>query len=276
MDSINAIIEDLAQHISILQEVGQHSAYIERQVVLDITKPAIRRSSIAASGIASGATAAAEKGEPLSATVLRNANRLQQPEERLSAMRKLHHEMNHCFDCELCKNRDSTTLPGEGNLNSPDIMVVGECADDNDKAANRIFSGEAGTLFAKMLASIGYRREDVYVTNVCKCPSPGNRKPSMRELRACHGFLEEQIRIVRPKVILIMGEHAGKALFYKEPSLLKPQGSWSRFHGIPVMTTFHPKYILRFSDTDDKHQTALKRAVWRALQSVERVLRSRL
>ncbi len=274
MDSLNAIIEDLAEHISILQELGRRSAHIERQVVLDITKPAMRRKSVATGGTVSGAAAPVEKGEPLSETVLRNASQLQ-PEERLSAMRELHREMNNCFDCELCKNRDST-LPGEGNLNSPDIMVVGACADEKDKAAGRVFTGEAGALFAKMLASIGYSREDIYVTNVCKCPVPGNRKPLMREMRACRGFLEEQIRIVRPKVILIMGEHAGKGLFYKEPSLLKPQGSWSKFHGIPVMTTFHPNYILRFSDTDDKHQTALKRAVWRALQSVGRVLHSRL
>lgn len=122
----------------------------------------------------------------------------------------------------------------------------------------------------QMIEAMGYQREQVFLTNICKCRPENDRAPLLDEMQACTAFLEEQIRVIRPKTIVVMGEHAIKGLFLNQSGATTPQGEWTQYHGIPVMPTFHPKYILRFQSDAQGQQRKLKSSVWSALQAVMR------
>ena len=268
MDTLTKIIDDLIDHVRVLKETGERTAQVDPQVVRNITavkKPEATRQQSAAAPVTQ------RKREPLSVTVLQSSRPLP-PEERKKAMEHLLHEMNHCFDCGLCKNR-TTPIVGNGNLNSPDIMFIGPAPDAQDDKSGQAFSGPAGELLTKMVEAMGYKREDVFLTNTCKCRTPNDRAPTMKEMTACSRFLEEQVKIVRPKSIVVLGEHANKGLFHNQRTASQPQGTWTQYHGIPVMPTFHPKYILRFSNDTEGQQKELKRSVWSALKGVMQLLK---
>lgn len=268
MDDLATIIDDLIDHVKVLKETGKRNVKMNPQVVRDITSvktPKPVRQQAAAS------PATQKKREPLSVALLQSSRPLP-PDERKKAMQHLLHEINHCFDCGLCKKR-TTPVVGNGNLNSPDIMFIGPAPDAQDDKSGKAFSGEAGDLLSKMIEAMGYKREDVFLTNACKCSTPNDRAPTMSEMTACSRFLEEQVKIVRPKSIVVLGEHANKGLFHNQRTASQPQGTWTQYYGIPVMPTFHPKYILRFSNDADGQQKELKRSVWSALKGVMHLLK---
>ena len=268
MDDLSKIVDDLIDHINVLKELGTRTVEMDHQIVRDITAVKTPK-SVQAQYVPAQSTS--KTREPLSMTVLQNSKPLS-PEERKKAMQHLQHEMNHCFDCGLCKNR-TTPIVGEGNLDSPDIMFIGPAPDAQDDKSGTVFSGLAGDLLTKMIEAMGCKREDVFLTNTCKCHTPNDRAPTMKEMALCSRFLEEQVKIVRPKSIVVLGEHANKGLFHNHPTASQPQGTWTQYHGIPVMPTFHPKYILRFSNDAEGQQKELKRSVWSALKGVMLMLK---
>lgn len=268
MDDLNNIIEDLIDHIGVLKELGQRTVQVEPQVVRDILAAKKPKREQPQSSVTQNRP---ENREPLSTTVLQSSKPLSLA-ERETAMRQLRTSMDHCFDCELCKHRKAPVI-GEGNLNSPDVMFVGAAPDTEDDRRAGPFSGAAGDLLTKMIEAMGYKREDVFLTNICKCSTPNNRAPTMSEMVSCSHFFEEQVKIVRPRVIVVLGEHANKGLFHNQRTASQPQGTWTKYHGIPVMPTFHPQYILRFSNDTEGHQKDLKRSVWSALKGVMLLLK---
>jgi DNA polymerase len=269
-DNLASIVDDLIDHVTVLKELGQRSVQMNPQIVRDLTRKTETESRKEVESAPLAPPEEVKKREPLSEAILRNSQPLPL-EERRKAMRKLQHEMNRCFDCNLCKNR-SKAVAGEGKLDSPDVMFIGPAPDSADDKSGRAFSGPAGELLTKMIEAMGYTREDVFLTNTCKCPTPRDRAPIMKEMENCGHFLEDQIRIVRPKVIVVLGEHANKGLFHNHRTASQPQGVWTKYHGIPVMPTFHPKYILRFSNDAEGQQMDLKRSVWKALKAVMQLL----
>ena len=126
-----------------------------------------------------------------------------------------------------------------------------------------------GQFLTKMIEAMGYTRDDVFIANICKCRPSNNRTPTADEMRVCLPFLREQIRIVQPKTIVLLGGTAIRGLLATQAGVSRLQGNWTSYEGIPVMPTYHPAYILRFESAGDA--TGLKRAkteVWRALKLV--------
>lgn len=125
--------------------------------------------------------------------------------------KKLIEEIANCRKCELHKYRKNP-VPGEGNTQLG-VMLIGEAPGKNEDEQGRPFVGAAGQFLNELLKEARLRREDVYITNVVKCRPPNNRDPSDEEIEACLPFLRKQIRLVKPKVIIALGRHAGRTLF---------------------------------------------------------------
>ena len=129
------------------------------------------------------------------------------------------------------------------------------------------FVGAAGQLLTKMIVAMGLRRSDVYICNVLKDRPPGNRTPLPEEVDACLPFLQEQLEIIRPKVICVLGAVAAKALLGPHVAITKIRGEVREYQGIPLVPTFHPAYLLR--------NPPAKKFAWADLQRVKRLLESR-
>lgn len=166
--------------------------------------------------------------------------------------------------CPLARSR-THSVPGEGNPHA-ELMFVGEAPGSNEDMQGRPFVGRAGQLLDRMIAAMGYAREDVFICNVCKCRPPNNRKPTFDEMAACVPFLHQQIAAVRPRCIVTLGATAFEGLFSRVApvGITRLRGTWHHYHETPVMPTFHPAYVLRSPDK--------KRPVWEDLQAVMKLL----
>ncbi len=165
-------------------------------------------------------------------------------------MKRLKERIRNCKKCHLWETR-TNAVPGNGNLYS-EIMFVGEAPGYNEDVQGKPFVGAAGKLLNELLISIGLKRDDVYITNVVKCRPPNNRDPKSDEIAICSPYLDEEIQIIAPKVIVTLGRHSTKYLLSKVG--LKSI-SISRIHGrtfnissnnlkVLVIPTFHPAAAL--------------------------------
>lgn len=145
-----------------------------------------------------------------------------------------------CTNCRLCEGR-TNVVPGEGNPRA-EIMLIGEGPGKNEDEQGRPFVGAAGKLLDEMIASIGLRREDVYIANVVKCRPPNNRDPLPDEVEACWPWLEQQIKIIKPKIIVTLGRHS-LGRFLKSARISKDHGRALRkeFLGVGKIV-FFPSY----------------------------------
>lgn len=168
-----------------------------------------------------------------------------------------------CRRCRLCETR-STVVFGEGPRR-PRLLVVGEAPGADEDATGRPFVGKAGQLLTKMLGAIGLAREDVYIANVLKCRPPDNRPPEPDEVAACRPFLDEQIRLLDPELVLALGNPAAKALLGTDRGITSIRGQLRTLaDGRRVLPSFHPSYLLRTPEA--------KRESWLDLQLVARTL----
>lgn len=163
---------------------------------------------------------------------------------------KLIEEIINCRKCSLYRNRKNP-VPGEGNKNA-DLMFIGEAPGAREDETGRPFVGAAGKLLTELIESIGLSRKNVYITNIVKCRPPGNRDPREEEINACLPYLIKQIKLIRPRIIVALGRHAGKTLF--ELSGLN-WTNMSRLHGrvfnasingisFKLTVTYHPAAAL--------------------------------
>lgn len=148
-----------------------------------------------------------------------------------------------CQACELGKNRTNFVL-GEGSF-TPDIMFIGEAPGAEEDKEGVPFIGAAGQLLTRMLEKLGLTKDEIYLANVLKCRPPNNRKPTEDETKACLQYLEAQIELLKPKVIVTLGGTAINSLFHSNFKITKQRGIWMEYKGIPVMPTYHPSYLLR-------------------------------
>ncbi|HWE41381.1 MAG TPA: uracil-DNA glycosylase, partial [Gemmatimonadaceae bacterium] len=156
-------------------------------------------------------------------------------------------------------------VPGEGNPNAR-FVVVGEAPGATEDETGRPFVGAAGQLLTKILAAINLRREDVFICNVIKHRPPGNRNPLPNEIAACSPYLIRQLELIRPGVILALGTFAAQTLLETKESIGKLRGRVHRYHGIPLIVTYHPAALLR--------NPAWKRPTWDDVQLARRILDS--
>jgi DNA polymerase len=167
-------------------------------------------------------------------------------------------ELADCTRCRLSEKRRSVVF-GEGDSRAR-ILFVGEGPGAEEDRTGRPFVGQAGQLLDRMIAAMGFDRSGVYIANVVKCRPPGNRDPRDDEIAACSPFLDRQIELIRPEVIIALGRFAASRLTGTKKSMGALRGRWSHYKGVPLLPTFHPAYLLR--------NPKAKREVWQDLKLV--------
>jgi len=152
-------------------------------------------------------------------------------------------ELAACEGCELARRRRHV-VPGAGDPHAR-VMFIGEAPGADEDRQGKPFVGQAGRLLDGMIRAMGLQRSRVYITNVVKCRPPGNRDPKAEEIAACARFLERQISLIQPEVIVALGRFAARWLTGTEKSMGALRGRWATFRNIPLMPIFHPAYLLR-------------------------------
>lgn len=151
-----------------------------------------------------------------------------------------------CNKCVLHAKRRQA-VPGQGNIH-PDILFIGEGPGEDEDKQGLAFIGRAGQLLTRLITRMGYTREEVFIANIVKCRPPNNRKPLPEEMDMCRPYLEQQIAVLKPKVIVLLGASAFEGLLppvLPGKTISKVRGKWLEYQGIPTMPTFHPSYLLR-------------------------------
>lgn len=149
-----------------------------------------------------------------------------------------------CRACDLCNGRRNTVF-GSGDQRA-EWLIVGEAPGEGEDLQGEPFVGQAGQLLDNMLKALGLnRRQHVYITNALKCRPPGNRNPEPQEVAQCEPFLRRQVELLQPRIILAMGRFAVQALLQSSEPIGKLRGRVHRYHGVPVVVTYHPAYLLR-------------------------------
>ncbi|SMG08022.1 uracil-DNA glycosylase [Paraburkholderia susongensis] len=149
-----------------------------------------------------------------------------------------------CESCRLCEKRRNTVF-GVGDRHA-DWMLIGEAPGENEDRLGEPFVGQAGKLLDNMLRSLALARDtNVYIANVIKCRPPGNRNPQPDEVARCEPYLQRQVALVKPKLIVALGRFAAQSLLKTEASISSLRGRVHAYEGVPVIVTYHPAYLLR-------------------------------
>ncbi|KUY53800.1 uracil-DNA glycosylase [Burkholderia sp. RF2-non_BP3] len=149
-----------------------------------------------------------------------------------------------CTSCRLCEKRTNTVF-GVGDREA-DWMLIGEAPGENEDKQGEPFVGQAGKLLDNMLQSLALKRGDnVYIANVIKCRPPGNRNPEPDEVARCEPYLQRQVALVKPKLIVALGRFAAQTLLKTDASIASLRGRVHTYEGVPVIVTYHPAYLLR-------------------------------
>ncbi|SEM31851.1 DNA polymerase [Syntrophus gentianae] len=184
-------------------------------------------------------------------------NRTEKPLE------EIYRAMEHCSLCSLGTTRKNLVF-GEGNPAAA-LVFVGEAPGADEDLQGRPFVGRAGQLLTKIIGAMGLKREDVYICNILKCRPPGNRNPLPEEIEVCEPHLIEQLKAIRPRIICALGTFAAQTLLKKKGiPITVLRGRFHDYHGIPLMPTYHPAYLLR--------NPAAKKQVWEDVQQIMKVL----
>jgi len=163
-----------------------------------------------------------------------------------------------CTLCDLHQSRFQTVF-GTGS-HSADVLIVGEAPGADEDKQGEPFVGQAGQLLTAMLKAIGFERNEVYIANILKCHPPQNHDPSAEEAEACRAYLNRQIELIQPKIILALGRVAAQQLLKTNTSLARLRGKQHYIDDIsvPILVTYHPAYLLRAPQE--------KRKAWEDLQ----------
>ncbi|MHB8549751.1 MAG: uracil-DNA glycosylase [Acidiferrobacterales bacterium] len=174
----------------------------------------------------------------------------------------LEQAVSGCAKCDLHRGRTRTVF-GTGNRHAR-WMFIGEAPGSEEDRQGEPFVGRAGQLLNAMLFATGLGREEVYIANVLKCRPPNNRDPQPDEVQHCEPYLVRQIELIQPQMIVALGRHAAHSLLRTELALGKLRGQLLHYHGIPLIVTYHPAYLLR--------NPADKRKAWEDLCLARRLM----
>ena len=186
--------------------------------------------------------------------------------EKQKELEKIFEEVRVCCQCGLVSTRNKV-VPGEGNPNAR-IMFIGEAPGADEDAQGRPFVGRAGQLLDNIITACGLKRSDIFIANILKCRPPGNRDPKAEEIISCLPFLQRQIEIIKPEIIVALGAHAAKTLLNTNEAIGHLRG---RFHEystglnktpIKLMATYHPAYLLRNYSQENRKR------VWEDMKKV--------
>lgn len=178
---------------------------------------------------------------------------------------ELRSQVAACTNCELHKTRTQTVF-GVGNPDA-DWLFIGEAPGAEEDRRGEPFVGRSGQLLDQMLAAIGESRQSVFIANIIKCRPPNNRDPQPEEARACRGYLERQIEIIRPKIIIAVGKISAQNLLGTDAPVGRMRGKRHSFGDVPLVVTYHPAYLLRSPSQKSKS--------WADLCLAQSILRER-
>jgi len=179
----------------------------------------------------------------------------------MSALTQLCEEIIACRDCELAKYR-TKVVPGEG-AEDADLLFIGEAPGWHEDQQGRPFVGPAGQFLDQLLASIGLRREEVYIANVIKCRPPQNRDPLPAEIQSCRKWLDRQIEIIQPQMIITLGRYS-LARYFPNGSISKIHGKPRKSEGVIYYPMYHPAAAL--------HQGSLRRTIEADMLRIPQIL----
>ncbi len=179
--------------------------------------------------------------------------------EKKKLLEKINKEIQICEKCDLHKSRTNAVL-GEGNIETK-LMFVGEAPGEEEDKQGRPFVGRAGKLLTKLIERAGYKREEFYIANICKCRPPGNRTPTLDEMEKCFPYLKEQIEIINPKVLCLLGAVAGQAFLNRKVRITKERGTVIKWNDRILLLTYHPAYVLRNPKEEETLFKDIKRAI---------------
>lgn len=180
----------------------------------------------------------------------------------LSELETVRAVSERCVRCPLHETRKNVVF-ADGSADAR-VMCVGEAPGANEDETGLPFVGRAGQLLDRLLMSVGFAREDVYICNVLKCRPPGNRNPAAEEIERCSPFLRRQVALVAPEVIVAFGTFASRTLLGLSDTLGRMRGRTHRYEGVPLVATYHPAALLRNPNWT--------RPAWEDLQRVRRIL----
>ena len=187
-----------------------------------------------------------------------------------SALKKLNSECVECTSCNLSETRKNVVV-GKGN-ESAQVVIIGEGPGEQEDITGLPFVGRAGKMLDTALSSVDIDPlEDCYITNIVKCRPPNNRKPSAVESEACMPWLNEQINLLKPKIIILAGSTAVQSFLGIDEPISKIRGQWIEKDNIKYMPIFHPSYLLR---NPSKNKGKPKWLTWQDLKKVKKELNS--
>ena len=178
--------------------------------------------------------------------------------ESKETLAEIQADIGDCKRCSLCEERKNIAH-SKGSLTAK-LMFIGEAPGADEDEQGEPFVGRAGQLLTKIIEGMGYDRKDVFIGNINRCRPPGNRQPTPAEVVQCKPFLLREISVVRPQVVVVMGNTACQNLLGTKIGISKIRGEFQDYYGVKVMPTFHPAYLLR-----DPHK---KREVWEDMKKV--------
>ena len=180
--------------------------------------------------------------------------------ESLESLKEL---VEICEKCDLCKTRNNIVF-GSGNINSK-IVFVGEAPGKNEDEQGLPFVGRSGKLLTDIIEKgMKLKRNDVYICNVIKCRPPNNRNPSKKEILNCESYLEKQLNLINPDVIIALGLHAGNTLLKQDLKMKEMLGNWYKYNNIDLRVIYHPSYLLR--------NPSAKKIVWEDVKEILKFL----
>lgn len=186
-------------------------------------------------------------------------------DQKIARLREMdQNEVSGCTRCRLSEHRTHTVF-GEGDPDAS-LFFIGEGPGENEDLQGRPFVGRAGDLLNKWITVMGLKREQVFIANIVKCRPPDNREPAPDEIDTCTPYLQRQLEIIRPRVIITLGRPASQHLLQTKNSMGKMRGQWHQWRGIRLMPTYHPAYVLR------NYTYEARAAVWSDLQEVMKEL----
>lgn len=277
-DELLSLATDIREHVSCLHELGidtveaangtqspNESATVHPEVVNQKLPP--RRTQTAAVPTLAAPPALVPKPSASSTKIITTAPstlfgdltaKSQKLEKTTETFEEIWADIGDCTRCPLHQGR-THIVHTEGNRRAR-LMFIGEAPGADEDAQARPFVGRAGQLLTKIIEAIGFKREEVLIGNVNRCRPPGNRPPTEEEATMCKPFLLREIASVQPEVIVVMGNTATRNLLNAKLGITKLRGEFQDYHGVKVMPTFHPAYLLR--DPSKKQET------WQDLKKV--------
>ncbi|MDR1378721.1 MAG: uracil-DNA glycosylase [Synergistaceae bacterium] len=178
-----------------------------------------------------------------------------------AAWATLRERVQACDKCGLCQTRANVVF-GQGFVNTS-LVFVGEGPGEDEDMQGLAFVGRAGQLLTRILSAGGISREDVFITNVVKCRPPNNRTPLPEEMMRCGDFLEAQLLLLRPKILVCLGATATKWILKTTEGISALRGRWVKWRGLDVFPMFHPSYLLR---DDSRRKGSPKELTWQDIQ----------